>query len=623
MEIQETGQQEIARFLHNAEASGWNWVAFSAKPNEDGHPPVFEGFIAAGEAQVYCYDNDILRSYPYEDDPYDIREEYQDYRFMPVEALQKAYHAHKGIPATDFPLGSLKEAMSSQSVQFLPGQTLERVLPLLQAETVFPVQWNKLVDPSKEVDRFHVIGHRHAGNQVYEIGHRIRMVGSFSSKAEADTCFNEQLRQYTGNTDNSDYLLIGQYKDRELVQDMEGWPENYSGLTLRIANYQYDTVLQAKDWNIQEINTLDKPQGIRYFLYARFDPKAGNLKLYDDRLQEAKPADLKILTYPDHFNYERLTIKNSIAMEINMKNYDYLKNQAMFLGFGEEPAKAIYEKMSSGAEEFTVPHQVTYGRDEVNSTLHFGKSTGGDLYFFNKFDLELKQPGAEPLKQTYFIGKENNYTLKERYNMLDSRAVYKELNKLEPVGEGEDRKFKATEETYKAWRALDFKQTDQRGNFLPKMMFWNHEMELKNYPIKELETPYDYGRLLASLEKGNVTRVTIMKGNEEIKGTIVANPRQASIDFYDSNNKRLEVKKVEVQKAQKQEQRESQNMKVEGVNKSLGQEAGGPKVASLQNDLATDHPGQSAGKEKKEDQKQADKVEHTDKQAKRHKMRVS
>ncbi|SDF44797.1 hypothetical protein SAMN05216464_11847 [Mucilaginibacter pineti] len=293
MEIQETSQRDIARFLQNAGASGWNWTAFSTRPNEDQRPPDFEGFISADKAQAYCNDNGVSRSYPYEDDPYDVREEYLDYRFMPVEALQKAYHADKGITTINFPLGSLKEAMSSQSVQFLPGQTTEQALPLLQAETIFPVQWNKLIDPAQEVDRFHVIGHRHAGHQVYEIGHSTRVVGSFSSLAEAEKCFKEQVRQYTDNTDKNDYLLIGQYKGREVVQDMEGWPESYSGLTLKTANYQYDNDLQAKIWNVQEISTLDEPKGIRHFLYARFDPESEKLTLYNDRLQETRPEDLK------------------------------------------------------------------------------------------------------------------------------------------------------------------------------------------------------------------------------------------------------------------------------------------------------------------------------------------
>jgi len=619
MEIKETYLLEIASFLRNAEIAGWNWVAFSTLPNEI--PPAFVGFNAAAEAQAYCYANDVSRTYPYEDDPYAVREEYLDYRFMPVDTLRKCYQSDKEMIAFDLSAKSLMETMSSQSVQLMPGQTIDQVLPLAQAGILFPVQWNKLIDPSREIDLFHVVGHKHAGHQVYEIGHSIRTIGSYSFLSEAESSFSEQLKKNADNIEKSDYLLIGQYKGQQLIQDMEGWPENYSGLTLKTAFYQFDADLQSKVWDEQEINSLHEPKSIRHFLYAGFDPEIQILRLYDDRLKEINPENLKISTYPDHFNYEILTIKNSIAMEINMKNYDYLKNQAMFLGFGEEPAKAIQQKMASGAEEFTVPHQTKFGQNEVNSTLHFGKSNGGDLYFFKKFDLELKQPGVdEPLKQTYFIGKENNYTLKERYNMLDSRAVYKELNKLVPVGEGENRKFKATDETYKAWRALDFKQTDDRGNFLPKMMFWDHEKAIKNYPIKELSEGYDRSRLLASLEKGNLTKVTIIKDGQEIKGTMAANPRQAGFDFYDSNNQRLEVKQVEVQKAVKQEQGESQNIKVNGDN-NLDQRTDGAKVVPLQNNQTNDQPVQSAGK--KEDQKQSENAAKNNRQSRRQRMHVS
>ena len=241
-------------------------------------------------------------------------------------------------------------------------------------------------------------------------------------------------------------------------------------------------------------------------------------------------------------------------MEINMKNYDYLKNQVKFLGFGENLDKALKEKIGAGEETFTLPHQTKFGQDEVSSTLHFSKSKESEMYFFNGFDLTLKQPGKEDvLTQSYYVGKENNYTLKERYNMLDSRAVFKELNKLEETGEGEGKKLVASDQTYSSWKDLDFKQTDKYGNFIPKTMFWDHIKVLEKYPIRELETPYDKSRLIASLEKGNLTRMTLVKDGQEIKGTMAANPRQDRFDFYDGNNQRLEVKQTV-----KQEQRQGQ-----------------------------------------------------------------
>lgn len=291
-------------------------------------------------------------------------------------------------------------------------------------------------------------------------------------------------------------------------------------------------------------------------------------------------------------------------MEINMKNYDYLKNQVKFLGFGENLDSVLKEKIQAQEPEFTLPHQAKFGQDDVSSTLHFSKSKESELYFFNGYDLALKQPGKDDvLKQSYYVGKENNYTLKERYNMLDSRAVFKELNKLEVVGEGDEKKLKATDQTYKGWKALDFKETDDRGNFKIKNMFWDHEKAIEKYPIKELEVPYDRNRLLASLEKGNITRMTVIREGVEIKGTMAANPRQEGFDFYDSNNQRLELNPIEKQQEQKQ---------VQGEAATMQQKEGGAKAIDLQNYPAdqpdSSKPAESStiGREYKQaDQKQA------------------
>ncbi|WP_183562922.1 hypothetical protein [Mucilaginibacter sp. SP1R1] len=294
-------------------------------------------------------------------------------------------------------------------------------------------------------------------------------------------------------------------------------------------------------------------------------------------------------------------------MEINMKNYDYLKNQVKFLGFGENLDNGIKDSIKAGGETFTLPHQTKFDQDEVSSTLHFSKSKESDLYFFNGFDLALKQPGKEVLTQSYFVGKENNYTLKERYNMLDSRAVFKELNKLQEVGEGDKKKLVASEQTYKSWKDLDFKQTDKYGNFLPKTMFWDHTKALEKYPIKELETPYDKIRLIASLEKGNLTKVTLIKDSEEIKATMIANPRQDRFDFYDAGNQRLEVKQTEKQQAQKQEQ---------GTNLSV-QKQGEATVVQLPTSQQDQNGGQVASQ--KNEHKAAEKADKNS----RKRMKVS
>lgn len=245
---------------------------------------------------------------------------------------------------------------------------------------------------------------------------------------------------------------------------------------------------------------------------------------------------------------------------MNEKNYDYLKNQVKFMGFGEALEKEMGEKIGQQPANFSLEHKTKFGQDSVNTTLNFQKSKESEMYFFNSFDMAVKPANSEQaLRQTYYVGKENNLTLKERYNMLEGRSVFKEFNKLEQVGEGDAAKFKATDETYQAWTQLNFKQTDENGNFLQRKLFgFDLEKTLAKYPVKELEDNYEKNRLIASLEKGNRQSATITVNGAEQKVSIEANPIDKGLKFYDSNMQRLDVKQNETQK-QEQGQRQSQN----------------------------------------------------------------
>src|SRR6478609_7730378 len=134
-----------------------------------------------------------------------------------------------------------------------------------------------------------------------------------------------------------------------------------------------------------------------------------------------------------------------------------------------------------------------YDGDKVDATLHLKKSATSDYYFLNKFDLELQKPGyAEPVKQTFYLTRkpatseegnetktklENKFTLKEGYNLLAGRPVYKDL----VTNEGQE---------YQAWVKLNFKNVLNNGNYEMKQYHTNYGFELEkvlaNYPIKEL-----------------------------------------------------------------------------------------------------------------------------------------
>jgi len=542
MEMEATNRREISQFLRLAETEGWNWVVFDSYPAVGTGHMTFHGFESAVQADAFCNDGNTTF------DLYEQDWKPAGYHYLPVDNLWAAIQDVKQAPIPNGAVTALGEQMRREGVQLLADQHTEQLKLMLGQELIFPVQWANIIDPATAADRFHVVAHHHSGHQLYEIGHSTQIVDSFTGQSEAEQCFKGLIRQYTDNSDKNDYLLIAQYKGCELQLNIEGWPESFCGLTLQTAHYQYDTDVMEKVWHVQEIHRLDEPQNIRHFLYARFDLAENKLRLYDDRLQKVQPEDLKVSAYPGHFINEQLTIKNVMIM--NEKNYDYLKNQVKFLGFGEGLEKELGEMIQAQQPAFQLEHQTKFGQDDVASTLHFQKSKESDLYFFNSFDMAYKPTGHDDrLQQTYYVGRENNLTLKEHFNMLEGRAVFKEFNKLEQVEQDGKMRFKATDETYKAWTQLNFKQTDDNGNFLARKLFgFDLEKTLAKYPVKELEDNYDKSRLIASLEKGNLQKATLTEDGKEQKVLIAANPIDKGLKFYDSNMQRLEVKQVQAQK---------------------------------------------------------------------------
>lgn len=244
---------------------------------------------------------------------------------------------------------------------------------------------------------------------------------------------------------------------------------------------------------------------------------------------------------------------------MNEKNFDYLKDQIKYTGFGEGLESQLKANLNKAQTEFRLEHTAKYGKDELNTSLHFKKSTQSDMYFFNSYSASLKKPDSNSsVNQTFYINKEGgNTTLKEAFNLLDGRAVNKDLiNK--------DNKL------YNAWQQLDFKESTANGNFKVKQFSqqfgFDLEKALAKHPIKELATEQEKSRLIESLQKGNRQAVTFSDGGTEQKRFIEANPQFKSITVYDEQGHRVRQSQTE-KKAEGHSQSEKQDAKKQSVNK--------------------------------------------------------
>lgn len=303
---------------------------------------------------------------------------------------------------------------------------------------------------------------------------------------------------------------------------------------------------------------LDKPD--MYFFKTKEEANEfsdNNISEYDNfKVIHAESVDeiLKQIPYGEQLRIQLLTNKFQTMNEQNLK---YLQDNIKYHGFGEGLNPMLEEQIKKGNAEFSLSYKVDVNKREMEATLHFKKSDTTDMYFFNKYDAKVKNEKEEDMAQTFYLNKGSGVTLKEAYNLLNGRAVHKELT------DKQDQK-------YQAWIQLDFSSKDKHGNYERKQYHENYGFDLKEalsfYPVKELMKEEDMKTLLRSLEKGNVQMVTLETPGKEIKVFIEANPQYKSINLYNGKMERLDqdqrqdmMKKPEMKedKGQSKDQKQS------------------------------------------------------------------
>jgi len=222
-------------------------------------------------------------------------------------------------------------------------------------------------------------------------------------------------------------------------------------------------------------------------------------------------------------------------------------------GFAEAITPELKKKMEEGVAVIQHHFKKDYDGDKVDATLHLKKSSTSDHYFLNKFDLQLQKDGqAETLKQTFYINRpknaeneesnqqkttnENKYTLKEAYNLLAGRPVFKHLTSKE----GQE---------YEAWVKINFKNTLDNGNHEIKQYNKNYGFELETtlskYPIRELANEKYKESLFESLQRGNLQKVTFVANNgKEEKLYISPSITLGALNVYDLNRQRIPTEKL-------------------------------------------------------------------------------
>lgn len=424
--------------------------------------------------------------------------------------------------------------------------------------------------PEPEISQYIIYEHLYPIGIVYEHGHSVRELGAFPEFSMA----LEYLQVYgtihfqTPNERISELLLVGQYRDKELLFDYEGLPETHTGLHIATAwkngNNQHELIFA---------HLPHEPILLKQGLFVDLD-EAGTLRFNDgvnDREIDKtfwKPGDENMntnmviqreqLRIPFTSNLEEqynLAINSNLKYKaMNVENANFLKNQTRFMGHGEIHYANIDENMRAGMKQFTSTgeHEFYQGNRKLTTTLNINQRNPNELHFWNSYDATLKNPQGEETKQRFFINQisiENpethkierktvGFTTKEACNLLDkdhkgnSRAVFKEY-------------YTRDGQPYMGWKKLDLNAPlDKNGNH-PVISY--SEFDLKKV-VASHNVRENLDEVVKSLEKGNLQAVTTAEGARQY---FAADPANKDVIKYDKSHKLIyqnsqEVKTVNV-----------------------------------------------------------------------------
>lgn len=212
---------------------------------------------------------------------------------------------------------------------------------------------------------------------------------------------------------------------------------------------------------------------------------------------------------------------------MNKDNLAFLHDNLKYLGFGEYSLlnHLLESEMTRGTLAFELYTDAFFDEEtKLEAKLYFRRSDSLDMYFFNKYEAMLVYP-ENPEKnkaQTFYIYKGSGVTLKEAFNLLQGRSVYKKLTNS--VGE-----------KYTAWIQLNFEQKDLHENYKYKYFRSENRYDLvkilANYKLREMENEETREMLFRSLRRGNLHPVTLIKTNKTERMFIQANPQFKTINI--------------------------------------------------------------------------------------------
>jgi len=201
-------------------------------------------------------------------------------------------------------------------------------------------------------------------------------------------------------------------------------------------------------------------------------------------------------------------------MEHTENNYEFLVNDLKYLGFDSSLNAELKEMLGTEADSFELQYRASVQQEPVEAVLHFHRLSPEGYFFFSRYVLSVSGR-----KHCFYVFKGRGITVKEGFNLLNGRAVFK----LRTAKNGQ---------TYNEWIDLDLAIREDNG-FKPRLYPESYGFDLSALiDSLMIDTPtanWDRAMLIRSLEKGNLQTAFIKQDGTHRKVYIQANPRERTI----------------------------------------------------------------------------------------------
>jgi hypothetical protein len=205
-------------------------------------------------------------------------------------------------------------------------------------------------------------------------------------------------------------------------------------------------------------------------------------------------------------------------MEHTENNYEFLVKDLKYLGFDSSLNADLKEMLGTEADAFELEYRAAVQQEPLEAVLYFYRLSPEGYFFFSKYVLSVSGR-----KHPFFVFKGRGMTVKEGFNLLNGRAVFKQ-------------RTAKNGQTYNEWLDLDLTIREDNG-FKPRIYPESYGFDLSAL-ISSLmiDTPtanWDRAMLIRSLEKGNLQTAFIKQEGTNRKVNIQANPRERTITIHE------------------------------------------------------------------------------------------